>query len=89
MAVVVTTKCPQIAFGFSKTCESDCESIKINFTDGLVTQFLLEPSSNVGALPCARLERCEDGADRWENGRGGAGAKELMQLEWWHAGASE
>ena len=46
MIMVVITKCPQIAFGFSKTCESDCESIKINFTDGLVTQFLLERSCN-------------------------------------------
>ena len=33
----------------------------------------------VGALPCARLERCEDGADLWGIVRGrGAGAKELM-----------
>ena len=39
-------KGPQIVFGFSKTCESDCESIKITFTDGLVTQFLLEWSCN-------------------------------------------
>ena len=29
----------------------------------------------VGALPCARLERCEDGADLWENGRGGCWRK--------------
>ena len=46
MAVVVITKSPQIVFGFSKTRESDCESIKITFTDGLVTQFLLEWSCN-------------------------------------------
>ena len=33
----------------------------------------------VGALPCARLERCEDEADLWGIVRGrGAGAKELM-----------
>ena len=25
----------------------------------------------VDTLPCARSERCEDGADLWENGRGG------------------
>jgi hypothetical protein len=53
MAVVVITKSPQIVFGFSKTCESDCESIKITFTDGLVTQFLLEWSCNVPAVECA------------------------------------
>ena len=35
----------------------------------------------VGALTCARLERCEDGADLWENGRGVVGAKELMPLD--------
>ena len=34
----------------------------------------------VGALPCARSERCEDVAGLWGNERGrGAGAKELMQ----------
>ena len=33
----------------------------------------------VGALPCARSERCEDGADLWGVVRGrGADAKELM-----------
>ena len=40
-------KGPQIVFGCSKTCESDCQSIKNCFTDGLVTQFLLERSPNV------------------------------------------
>ena len=29
----------------------------------------------VGALPCARSERCEDGADLWENGKGGRWSK--------------
>jgi hypothetical protein len=43
------SKGPQIAFGFLKTCESDCQSIKNCFTDGLVTQFLLERSPNVEA----------------------------------------
>ena len=34
----------------------------------------------IRALPCARSERCEDGADMWGNVRQrGAGAKELMQ----------
>jgi hypothetical protein len=42
----VIIKGPLIVFGFSKSCESDCESIKITFTDGLVTQFLLEWSFN-------------------------------------------
>ena len=49
MVVVVITKGPLIVFGFSKTCESDCQSIKIRFMDGLVTQFLLEWNCNVGS----------------------------------------
>ena len=43
------SKGPQIVFGFLKTCEGDCQSIKKCFTDGLVTQFLLERSPNVEA----------------------------------------
>ena len=36
----------ELSFTYSGLCESDCESIKNNLTDGLVTQFLLEQSSN-------------------------------------------
>ena len=39
-------KGPEILLGFSKTCENDCEAIQNRFTDGLVTQFLLEWSPN-------------------------------------------
>ena len=42
----------ELSFTYLGLCESDCESIKINFTDGLVTQFLLEQSSNV-ILSCS------------------------------------
>ena len=52
MALDVIIKGPLIVFGFSKTCERDCESIKTNFTDGLVTQFLLEWSCNVDIEHC-------------------------------------
>ena len=44
--IIFCHKGPKILFGCSKTCESDCEAIKIRFTDGLVTQFLLDWSSN-------------------------------------------
>ena len=49
MKLVVITKCPKLSFTYLGLCESECESIKITFTDGLVTQFLLERSPNDGA----------------------------------------
>ena len=52
--IIFCHKGPKILFGCSKTCESDCEAIKIRFTDGLVTQFLLDWSSNVGQRPGRR-----------------------------------
>ena len=41
-----TTPARYLSFTYLRLCESDCESIKINFTDGLVTQFLFEWSCN-------------------------------------------
>ena len=65
MELVVIAKVPlELSFTYLGLCKSDCESIKITFTDGLVTQFLLEWSCNdpVGALrrrPYMRGEQVE------------------------------
>ena len=36
----------KLSFTYLGLCESECESIKNNFTDGLVSQFLFEWSPN-------------------------------------------
>jgi hypothetical protein len=59
----------ELCFTFLGLCESDYESIKINFTDGLVTQFLFEWSCNDWAAVVSHKKRMKQGKSESEGAR--------------------